>query len=248
MTKPDLLIDLMKRTPQVKREGFFRRLGRRLSTSAPSHTPAPTPPAIESERRDQVGGASERLIAVNGPTVVISMVVLLVVLFCGYVLGRHITAWNHVDARSTKQLSDISRQPPEPDVLENPQNDVRADTGDHGTSEIPRTDETDESLGGVTRTNGMNYLIVESFRNKSSAVKAQVFLTERGITTTIERINKFYSVICTEGFDADDADYKSKTKAFERQIKLLGRQYRSGPTAGDTDFQTCYYGKWPLGR
>jgi len=193
-------------------------------------------------------------IRVNNYTIILGITAVLVVTFCGYILGRQMGFRSGIKQRSTEQLSVISNQEPNEDVLkvqpEKPASPAKLTVAANPASSAEMKDilKNDDK---ITRKNGTNYLIIWVSKELSDVEQAKIFLAEKGIETTIEHkkrmsSNETWHILCSAvGFASlKDAKEKQEAEAFREQIKALGQQYRK--VSRGVDFKTCFYARWPI--
>lgn len=172
---------------------------------------------------------------VNTFSIVLGITILLVILFCGYVSGRYSGKRKAISERSEEQISRVQAEKPQTEVLE-----VFKPTAVEVKEKTPAR----KKVLKYSRKKGVNYLIIQLFKKYEDAQKASEYLSENGVNTSIENLNRWYGITSITGFDFSSPEDKRKAEVFRDQIKALGRRYRKMKSAKGADFQTCFYKKW----
>lgn len=264
MDKRELLFEAIRRGDEP-RPGLWQRIADKLSgTDKPitiEQTPAPhellkqaqaTKPDEPAPQIDRAGtrepdkkgkGKGKGKIHVNVFTVTVAGAILGIVFVCGYLVGRQNRATG-IEQRSVDQMEQIRNQQPNPDVLA-VHASGRTEAGTAGPDVPTGVRTEDPQLGEkITRKDDLNYLIIHSFGRKAAARRAQRFLAEGGVATTIERRGPYYKLISVLGVDYKRE--KVKRAAFENKVRALGGRYKTMPGSEGIDFGTCQYYRWPL--
>ncbi len=186
----------------------------------------------------------------NTSGIILGVVVLCVIFFCGYILGFHIGRKSSIEKRSQAQLAQIQNQQPRTEALKVtplpvkkvvsiPQinNHRNVNSSEMDIKKLPNNKK-------FVRKKGTNYLIIQLFKDFQSAERARKFLADNGVHATIEKLGKRYALTSVAGFDLRDPRGRRQAEAFREQIKALGRRYRRQKGANGVDFQTCFYRKW----
>ncbi len=209
-------------------------------------------PPVFGEQSTDVARTSKFFI-VNSFTITIGITILLVVFFCGYIVGYKVGKSSQVAQRSRAQLAQIQSQPPQQSVLnvkiKKPNVSTVPPVGRTTVQNKVSSPTISEKSSGtqklkITREKGLNYLIIQLFKNYEDAENAHRFLTEKGIKATIEKLNRWYALTSVAGFNFRDPAERKRAEEFRSQIKALGRLYRRRKDAKGVDFQTCFYRKW----
>jgi len=84
------------------------------------------------------------------------------------------------------------------------------------------------SSGGWTP--GLTYVVVQNFAGsaRDDAVRAQVFLQQLGIETSVEASGGRYLLVATEGFNWDDPADRDRFHRYHRRIQAAGQTYYKG--------------------
>jgi len=148
------------------------------------------------------------------------------------------------DAQSIDQLRD---QPPRSDALDIilGRADASEQAGDAAVASVdlppeatgPSEAAQPPSRGAAARQPGLNYVIVETFRDPDASVEAQdarKFLIQKGIRASVERIGSHLCLVTERGFPASDP----QMEAYCRRIENLGQQYFA--SGGKYRFKGCY--------
>ena len=148
------------------------------------------------------------------------------------------------EAQSIDQLRD---QPPRSDALdvilgraaasEQPADAAMASADLPSEATGPGEAAPPPSRGVAARQPGLNYVIVETFRDPDAsmeALRARKFLTEKGIRASVERIGSRLCLVTERGFAARDP----QMEAYCRRIENLGQQYFA--SGGKYRFKGCY--------
>lgn len=263
MGKKELLFELMKDPgdqPQPEPQGFWQRLrAKRYGTEQPAQPApvpveppsetgeAPPPPVADPTPYDR-GPSEVRRISLNTPTVVGAVVLALLVFFIGYLAGRTGTDQDEAAERSQAQINEIADRDPQEDVLQAlppvPRNAQQARVEPAAATPPARTAPIEADSGEKKARNpALNYLIIQRFPTEESALRAQRFLTEKGVATTIEGQGRFFELVSVKGFNFPTE--RDQFDRFQQAIKVYGRQYARTP-GGDADFETCYAKKGSL--
>lgn len=190
---------------------------------------------------------TSRFVIVNPFTITIAITTALVIFFCGYILGYKIGKDRGIAHRSDAQLAMIKKAPPQENLLTINQQVYSEESQDHSSPKenTPTQKEiSDLEEGNIKRQPGLNYLIIQLFKDYEDAKNAYKFLTEKGIKVTIEKLSKWYALTSIAGFDFKDPESRKQAEEFREQIKALGRIYVKQREAKGVDFQTCFYRKW----
>jgi len=243
--KHDLLFELLakaKRDRQAQQEqGLSGEPGPAddtQQTAAPSDKPVP--PARTTGPGEQLRWLAGSEIRINGYTVAIAVTVLLLAFFCGFVVGRKSApAW-----QSDRVFEELKRRPPHPEVTQltpPTRQPEKVDVPERTPATVVPGERVRQPGQKITRKQGLNYLIIESFGDRDRAERARAFLEKSGITTTIDRSGRLFRLVSTVGFERTET---SERNAFKSQILSLGRQYQHRAGSAGTDFKTCFYKKW----
>ncbi len=219
--------------------------------------PENAPTGIGDDKED--AGEMQLYLRVNTFSKVLGVTGILVIFFCGYILGYQFGWHAGQEKRSDQQLSQISSQAPDEGVL-------KLGSEERPSKKItPRTEEAVPLAGinpkdilknedKITRKNGVNYLIIHVSRDSSEIEHAMEFLATKGIETSMERVenkakkSSLYVLVSVAGFNKQDAKEKQQSVAYKEQIKALGQQYRQVKGSKKIDFNLCYYHPWPITR
>ncbi len=276
--KQALLFELMKEETQPQAEkGFwgqlFRKKGPATSEPAPEIQKVEVSPFLESpqpqvavevpaERPEperegyEEPGEMQVYLKVNTFTKVLGITVVVVIFFCGYILGYHFGKKAGQELRSDKQLSEIASQTPNEDVLkvgpvERPAKKVTPKTESSSPAATGTPKDILKNEGKITRKVGLFYLIIHVSRDSSEIEHAMEFLATKGIETSMEKVTKarkspLYVLVSAAGFNTSDSQGKQQSLEYQKQIKALGQQYRQVKGSKKIDFDLCYYRAWPL--
>jgi hypothetical protein len=272
--KQALLFELMKDEGQPPIEkGFWGQLFRKKGAAAPEAEAASSPvsvpaqepqfepvsPGVEVPQAAVVPepGEMQLYLRVNTFTKVMGITGLLVIFFCGYVLGSHFGFVAGQEKRSVKQLGEISAQDPDESVLKvgpesqsakkiSPRSEETGSPTEAGAKDILKKE------GKITRKDGVNYLIIHVSKDLPEVERAMEFLATKGIETSVEHVKSsekkkmLFVLVSAAGFNTKDAREKQDSLAYQEQIKAFGAKYRAIKGSNGLDFKTCYYWRWPL--
>ncbi len=206
--------------------------------------------SVSKPATQTVSGSNNLYIRFNTFGIILGIVILAVIFFCGYILGFHFGKKSEVAHRSQAQLAQIQKQAPRTEVLKvaplPAQKIVPVPSTinvNNRSSQIDRQKKLQNNQK-FNRKKGTNYLIIQLFRDFQDAKRAKKFLAANGVNATIEKLGKRYALTSVAGFDLRDVRGRQQAEAFREQIKALGRRYRRQKDANGVDFQTCFYRKW----
>jgi hypothetical protein len=229
-----------------------------LGVEVPPAAVVPGPASVGSRESEyEEPGEMQLYLRVNTFTKVMGITVILVIFFCGYVLGSHFGFRAAQEKRSDKQLGEISGQNPDESVLKvGPEGQsakkLTAQSGGEITGSAAGEKDILKKERKITRKNGLNYLIIHVSKDLSEVERAMEFLATKGIETSIERVKSsekkktLYVLVSVAGFNLNDAKGKQDSLAFLEQTKAFGAKYRTTKGSNGLDFKTCYYWLWPL--
>jgi hypothetical protein len=250
-----LLFELLKEDDKSKHpESLWDRLFRKKVNLEPQ----PQKSAEEEEQQPveqreeavseetETGEDTSLYLRINTHTKVLAAVLVVVIFFCGYILG-HSRGWRDgTKDRSDLQMAEIQKQPADSEVFEVLTKHERVPVASSTEAEKPATEEVSKNDGKMTRNIGVNYLIIQNFSPEglATAEVARDFLARMGIETTIERYGKVYQLISLQGFDMSDPQAKEQSVQFKKQIEVLGKKFKQEPNSRNVEFRDCYYQRW----
>lgn len=208
------------------------------------------PPAFEDSAVDAEESAA--IVRVRGSRLVLSFssfsagvltALLVAVVFGAYVGGRSSgrgeglregfdAGRQSIEATALNDIETARRSAPNPDVFADlPSSPVDATQRSTTTDESP----ADTGLGGSTATGafsvvkGHTYIVVQAFRSRDDADRAQTFLHDRGVETAIltsdSQATYPFHLVTQKGFNCDDAEQKRWCDEYHAKIKGLGEEY-----------------------
>ncbi|MFA5866226.1 MAG: hypothetical protein WC975_16260 [Phycisphaerae bacterium] len=257
--KQALLFELMKEdeNPQVQKgfwDHFFRKTEEEVASSH-QHPVDSREPGLEDDAMPPDAalsdvdktGATRMYLRINTFTKVIGITMVLVIFFCGYILGKQIGWKKGPEHRSDQQLSQIAAEKVDTEavkILPEEKHAIR----DRSVVQVPAEPVNPTNIlkneGNFTRKNGVNYLIIQISREKPDLERAQAFLAGKGVEATIEQQGRLCALISVNGY-VSLKESRQESDSFRAQIKALGQLYRQQKEANKIDFNTCYYKKWP---
>ncbi len=273
--KQALLFELIRdeETPAAVKRGFWDQLFRKATPEVkadqrvqePVKYPENEPTQdsvlsvlepVRTETGEDDARRARLYIKVNNYSLALGITAILIIAFCGYILGRQMGFQAGVKQRSTEQLGAVAAQEPDEGVLKVGREARTTPAEAPIFDERPRpalVKDSSKNEGKITRKNGPIYRIIQVFTELPDAERAQAFLAGKGIETTIEQKDrpngkgKWNILMSVVGFaNLKDAKQRQESDAFRDQIKALGQQYRMDKAAKSVDFKTCLYAKWPL--
>jgi hypothetical protein len=256
--KQALLFELMKddETPQVEKgfwDHFFRKteeVDSRQETVDSSRTGLEDEAMPAEAAAGDVEDTSEKrmYLRINTFSKVVGVTLVLVIFFCGYILGKQVGWKKGLENRSDQQLSQIAAEKVDTEavkILPEEKPVARERKTVVAPVEVVKPANILQNEGNFTRKNGVNYLIIQVLREKPDLERAQAFLAGKGVETTIEQHGRLYVLISVNGY-ASLKESRQESDSFRGQIKALGQVYRQQKEANKIDFNSCYYQKWPL--
>ncbi len=260
-----LLFELMKENaepnaPKSIWDHLFRKkdaANQVLSTTHAEDQPAesqqsdPTAETSETEQTHPWAGETKIFLRVNTFSLVLAGVAVLVLFFCGYVLGHAIGYRAGNAQRSDSQLTEVREKTAEPAILEDLPGVIKPKKTDEtppSQSPSDKTTNISQNEEKISRKIGLNYLIIQVFEQKDLPIaeRAKAFLEKKGIAATIEppsaRSSK-YKLMSVDGFDFTKTQQKVNSIRYQEQIRAIGQLFRSEKDANGVDFKWCYYEK-----
>jgi len=162
--------------------------------------------------------------------------IILLVILSSFLIGQS-TGSGGGDIQAPAAVDDIQqalKKPAKPDLLKvggNPPPDSRSgSTKDQpaqtaGQTQEKPTPRPERSAGPPEREPGINYVVIESFKqeHKKSAEHVKQWLQENyGLETTLERSGDYWRLVTVLGFDYREAGQKEACQKFLDDLKALG--------------------------
>jgi hypothetical protein len=209
-------------------------------------------PAESSEENlySEAGERTRLYVRVNRYTQVLAGVLVLVIFFCGYLFG-HSRGWRAGSRdRSEIQMAQIQKQTADSEVLDVFSRGGKSVESRRTALVIPAGGETGKEVlkndRKITRNAGLNYLIIQNFSPEglTTAELAKEFLARKGLETTIERAGRNYQLVSLQGFDLSNPQDKERSIGFQKQVQVIGQQFKQLKESQSVDFHGCYYQRW----
>lgn len=214
----------------------------RPMTAAPEGTEGGDRPPI---LRVEEGRVELSLTSINA---LVGAGILLLLIFVAFQLGQLRTGSDPVAVNTgepTPELEELQKGPQQPGVLQPPPPPVESSQGsatggsravapgatNSGNPAETPGQATPETSGGQadTRTAGLNYVYVESFKpeHKQYAEHAQAWLRTKNVETLLLRAdNGWWQLVSNQGYDSARTGELRRAEEQREAIKSLGREYK----------------------
>ncbi|NOT00334.1 MAG: hypothetical protein HOP29_06870 [Phycisphaerales bacterium] len=135
-----------------------------------------------------------------------------------------------IEATALNDIEAARRSAPNGDVFGDlPSSPVDAARSSTKTDESAADKGSAAATGAFSVVKGHTYIVVQAFRSRDDADRAQTFLHDRGVETVIltsdSQATYPFHLVTQKGFNCDDAEQKHWCDEYHAKIKELGEEY-----------------------